>query len=139
MTAATSLVDVKCRSLRVAGDVLFDGVDAITLHGPLTVQGQLTIDDTNELSQLAPVFFKRPNSTLAIRVPVTNNDGRNRTIFIPEVPSVLTQKFAVMCDSAPPTANSAAEGYVGDISMDANFFYVCVATNQWKRIALSAY
>ncbi|HUD64658.1 MAG TPA: hypothetical protein VMQ17_08775 [Candidatus Sulfotelmatobacter sp.] len=36
-------------------------------------------------------------------------------------------------------ASSAANGIPGQISFDQNFLYICVATNTWKRLALSAF
>lgn len=36
-------------------------------------------------------------------------------------------------------ASSSAAGNVGDQCWDANYFYVCVATNTWKRVALSTW
>jgi len=40
--------------------------------------------------------------------------------------------------NTPPT-NSGAVGVPGTIVYDANFIYVCVAKNQWKRAALTAF
>lgn len=40
--------------------------------------------------------------------------------------------------STPP-ATSSSTGVTGDIATDANFIYVCVATNTWKRSALSSW
>ena len=39
--------------------------------------------------------------------------------------------------SAP--ASATASGTAGQIAYDADFFYVCVATNTWKRAALSSW
>jgi hypothetical protein len=39
---------------------------------------------------------------------------------------------------APPTSSTAA-GTVGQISWDANYIYVCVNTNTWKRVALTTW
>jgi len=39
--------------------------------------------------------------------------------------------------SAPASASSS--GTAGDIRFDADFVYVCVATNTWKRSALSTW
>lgn len=40
--------------------------------------------------------------------------------------------------SRTPTS-STATGNVGDICWDSNYIYVCVATNRWKRVALSSW
>jgi hypothetical protein len=39
--------------------------------------------------------------------------------------------------SAPASATSS--GTAGDIRYDANYLYVCVATNTWKRSALATW
>lgn len=47
----------------------------------------------------------------------------------------------------PPTAptlvatplSATATGVVGQVSFDANYFYVCVNTNTWKRVALTTW
>jgi len=39
--------------------------------------------------------------------------------------------------AAPATATSA--GVAGQVAYASGFFYVCVATNTWKRTALSAW
>lgn len=40
-------------------------------------------------------------------------------------------------DTAPSTATST--GVAGQTAYDANYFYVCTATNTWKRTALSTW
>ena len=39
---------------------------------------------------------------------------------------------------APPTS-STGNGHTGQISWDANYIYICVNTNTWKRVALTAW
>lgn len=39
---------------------------------------------------------------------------------------------------APPVS-SIAVGTVGQISWDANYIYICVNTNTWKRVALTTW
>ena len=39
---------------------------------------------------------------------------------------------------APPVS-STATGTTGQISWDANYIYVCVNTNTWKRVALTTW
>jgi len=36
-------------------------------------------------------------------------------------------------------ANHADTGVTGQIAWDANFLYVCVAPNSWKRVAIAAW
>ena len=44
----------------------------------------------------------------------------------------------VIEDSLPP-ANASDNGIAGEIAWDANFIYVCVGTNQWKRVGISTW
>jgi hypothetical protein len=41
--------------------------------------------------------------------------------------------------SSPSTRANNSDGTVGQISVDANYIYVCTATNVWKRVALSTF
>lgn len=45
---------------------------------------------------------------------------------------------SVIVGSLPP-ASAAATGTVGTITFDANYIYVCVATNTWKRVAIATW
>jgi hypothetical protein len=40
---------------------------------------------------------------------------------------------------ATPPATSNATGIAGQIAYDANFLYLCIATNTWKRVPLTAF
>jgi hypothetical protein len=46
---------------------------------------------------------------------------------------------AVRLRTARTPASAAATGAVGEISWDADYIYVCTATNTWKRAALSTW
>ena len=39
--------------------------------------------------------------------------------------------------NAPATA--ASSGYLGQFGFDSDYIYVCVATNTWKRVAISTW
>lgn len=38
-----------------------------------------------------------------------------------------------------PTSSSDTTGQVGDITYDANYFYIKIATNTWKRVQLNSF
>lgn len=42
-------------------------------------------------------------------------------------------------DSANVPATSTSAGVEGQSAQDGNYLYICVATNTWKRIALTAF
>lgn len=51
----------------------------------------------------------------------------------------LTNKPATAPALASVPASATATGAVGQISFDASYLYVCVATNVWKRVAIAAW
>lgn len=51
--------------------------------------------------------------------------------------SLKGARFNLSAPTIPATATSV--GVKGDISYDANYIYVCVATNSWKRTPLAAW
>lgn len=48
-----------------------------------------------------------------------------------------TVSSAVTANAAPATSGSI--GSQGQIAIDTNYLYVCIATNTWKRISLSSF
>lgn len=98
-----------------------------------------------------PIPFPAP----PVRTPFLGNppsDPKSERILIgqktsnPNVPSwpwmrwmqkVGTQLTSPVGLSAPATATSP--GTPGQITMDNNFLYVCIAKNTWKRTALSTF
>lgn len=51
----------------------------------------------------------------------------------------LTNKPATAPALASVPASATATGTIGQISFDASYLYVCVATNVWKRVAISTW
>jgi len=39
----------------------------------------------------------------------------------------------------PPPATATSPGTPNQVAFDASFFYICIATNTWKRVALSTF
>lgn len=69
---------------------------------------------------------------------VINN---NRSVTIGSnltVGGTITTAALAITPSAPP-ASASATGTAGQIQWDSSFLYVCVATNTWKRAALSTW
>lgn len=47
------------------------------------------------------------------------------------------QEASIIRNSTP--ASAAATGTKGEVRWDTSFIYVCVATNTWKRVAISTW
>lgn len=69
-----------------------------------------------------------PNNIVSMAAVLTS--GNNGILFVrPSIEDIW--------QGVPATATST--GRKGDNAFDANYFYVCVATNTWKRVELSAW
>jgi hypothetical protein len=69
-------------------------------------------------------------------------DGTNIGATTPDSGTFTTlittgNKLSIQTSQTP--ASSSASGSAGDIAWDSSYLYVCVATNSWKRIALSTF
>lgn len=69
-------------------------------------------------------------------------DGTNIGATTPDSGTFTTlittgNKLSIQTSQTP--ASSSASGSTGDIAWDSSYLYVCVATNSWKRIALSTF
>jgi hypothetical protein len=69
---------------------------------------------------------------------LVNEDG---TATIPFAKWLLLIPPAVTspANSGSVPANSTSQGIAGQMATDGNFLYVCIGTNQWKQVALSAF
>ena len=71
-----------------------------------------------------------PNASVAT-MTLTTSITANRTIAFPDADGIVFIRAA----SIPPTPTST--GVVGQIAADSSFFYICTATNTWRRVALA--
>jgi hypothetical protein len=101
-----------------------------TITSPLTVSGTtnlstLSTSGTATVASLSVTGTSTFTGSPTFNSVVTANQG------------IKTNSFAVTSPSVP--ASATASGVKGQISYDSNYFYVCVATNTWKRTALSTW
>ena len=91
--------------------------DGAILYASTTVSGGLTTTKPDS-----------PNNVISVAAVV--NAANNGTLF---VRPLIEDTFK----AAPATASST--GRKGDTAFDTSYFYVCVATNTWKRVLLSTW
>lgn len=57
-------------------------------------------------------------------------------------PKTLANWYASMrapASTVAPPATAKSVGMAGQIAFDANFAYFCIATNTWKRVAITIF
>lgn len=87
------------------------------------------------------------NSKKISELPTASNVASTDRILVLRSPasnaSVRTVQFStlsanlIVSNTVP--ANSSSNGIAGTIAYDSNNFYVCIATNTWKRAALASW
>lgn len=66
-----------------------------------------------------------------------NNDANSFHLPLGAIPQLV---FSPVSNSVPAPANSSANGTPGEPARyDANFVYLCIAPNTWRRTALSTF
>jgi len=68
-------------------------------------------------------------------ITATGLDANRRDLL---VRNVIASQFKLTALNTAP-ASATATGVLGEIRYDANYMYVCVATNTWKRSALTTW
>jgi hypothetical protein len=82
-------------------------------------------------------------STLTtVDINAGNIDGTNIGSTTPGAgtfSALATTGDHIRIDTSQTPASSSASGTTGEIAYDSDYIYVCVATNTWKRVALSTF
>lgn len=90
--------------------------------------GDVVYADPTVSGGLTNVRPEPPNNIVSIGVVLSSSN--NGTILTrPRIHDIWV---------APP-ASATSPGTTGDNAFDSDYFYVCVATNTWKRVALSTW
>jgi hypothetical protein len=118
-------------------------------------RGAATVGQNGDL--LSTVYFRGHNDNATTEqvdyaavegsiVSVTNNSENGQLSFKVQKSGTLTTQLAitnanVILSARPilPTASpaSTATGVTGEITWDNGYFYVCTATNTWKKVGIS--
>lgn len=80
--------------------------------------------------------------TGAAKIPAVDSTGNTVYIAVSNLlgntaSNVAVRATRLLSNVAPSTSSS--NGSSGDVAWDSTFLYVCVATNTWKRSALSSF
>jgi hypothetical protein len=101
----------------IQGYNLSGSISTITVGSGITrLHFEFNSTDCGTTIEIVPVDHPRVSTQIADGTPVT----------------------ATSIAATPPISSSAT-GSVGQIAYDANYIYVCVAANSWKRAALTTW
>lgn len=114
----------------VAGTTL--GVSSSNLASIQALNSSAFVIGSNNL---APVVFSTLNTERA-RIDTSGNVGIG-TSSPTNLLDVNADSIRVRTAQTPATAGAA--GKQGEIAWNANYIYVCVATNTWKRVAIATW
>jgi hypothetical protein len=123
-------------TLNSDGTSLFGG--AVKLAGnALDLDGSSSIkaDGSGNVTILSPAITVGTSYTdsITFESTVIFASGTYNGVFY------YSQLYRPYLSAGLAPASSSASGEIGEIEWDTNYFYVCVAANTWKRIALSTF
>lgn len=78
-------------------------------------------------------------SPVPIFSPVLEKDGNFTRPYVKHLQDSAAAINAAPQIAATIPAHSGSSGTFGAVAIDANFLYVCVAQNTWKRVALVSF
>lgn len=95
----------------------------------------LTLDDVMSTTSNNPVKNKViTNAINTIDTRLSGDITSLSTRVSAAESSILTKATLVS-----PPASASSTGTAGQIAYDSDYFYVCTATNEWKRVAISTF
>jgi len=115
--------------------------DGLIAWGATANQGTLTWDTNQAIIRAAAsnsLVFAANNSAEHVRI---DTSGRLLVGGSADSGGALLQVFGdrIRIGTAKTPASATATGTTGEIAWDANYIYVCTATNTWKRTAIATW
>ena len=127
---------------------VYNGKKMFGIHVKITASDYniLRVDarSTTDFDSITQVYIYNNNTSAVLNAEIYNSlsffDGYNMPMNFYEIPKVLksdgTATKLLSFSSVPATLTSS--GTTGDIAYDANYLYMCTATNTWKKTAWDA-
>ena len=131
--------------LKVDGNLNVTGTTTLAentfLTGSSTVNMYITGGDPNSKNI---VFRKATGPSQIAKIGAVGNDLRFTTGSTEAIRIDSNQNVAILAgdltiSTTSTPASASASGVTGTIKWDANYVYVCIATNTWKRAAIASW
>ena len=102
-------------------------------YDQVQANGDLVLD----FDQTQAVFFPQTSGLGWYQTVITRSSTNTLTTSEISATNVKTAGLRLTTTNAPSSASDT--GTTGTIKYDSNYIYVCVATNTWKRVAISTW
>jgi len=111
-----------------AGTAVIIGTNAaITAMSPISIRGTtVDLDNNLKVNAAGRVLIGNP----------TPNDITGEAVQVNG--AIICDQFKIWGLNTAP-ASASATGTLGEIRIDANYIYICTATNTWKRVAIATW
>lgn len=106
---------------------------SVPYHGCFTIEFQLDLVSNDYVE----VFWAADHTGVAIDTIPADALHPQAPSAIVNVAQVLFAQTGILTAKTP--ASATAIGTTGEVCWDANYIYICIATNTWKRVALPAW
>jgi hypothetical protein len=116
-----------------AGTVIGDYDAVFGTNNPSTSEIQETTDGARSFIARLRGAFGWFRGAFTARITAVDTITANRVYDLPDASGIVL----LASSSIPSTPTST--GVVGQIAADSSFFYICTATNTWRRVALTTW
>lgn len=122
--------------------VFFAGSTSATTMFAMTEMFTILSQRPSPNTSIFTSYSFSPQGTLSITNAVSSTSTTTGNLVVPGGigvgENVTIGGYLRMANSSTP-ASASASGLVGQMAWDSNYFYICTASNTWKRTALSAW
>ena len=129
--------NIKCKNIHIHQNLFhagFSGRNALTDRGAYITYADEILFDNNQFKGCDDSVIEFTNS-------VTNSQALNNRFDNCDTPHITNNGTNIITSTASGSAPASATstGSAGTIAYDANYIYICTATNTWKRVAISSW
>jgi hypothetical protein len=93
----------------------------------------------SELNSLTGANAADGDLVAIVHVSATETKKITRSEFFTNTPSIDVNADSIRVRTAQTPATASEAGDQGEIAWDADYIYICIATDTWKRVAIATW
>jgi hypothetical protein len=125
--------------LRGSPDGFTTNLTYMTLGGGVGIFGSASSNYTISSNTNSNLILTANNNTTSGTITIASGADANISIAPNGTGKVVLSTDVVNIAETKTPASATAAGVTGDIAWDADYIYVCTATDTWKRVAISTW